>query len=280
MFKGGILAFIKSKLFLKNIIVYILLLCISGYVLLSWLDGYTKHGEYIKVPNFKGVKISELDTFSEQNKVTYLIVDSIYDAKAIPGVVIKQEPENNAEVKEGREVYLYVSALLPMEIPMPKLIDRSLRQAISMINAYGLRLGKIEFVEDECTNCVLAQKVRGREIKSGKIISKGSVIDLVAGKGMRDIKMGLPCLYGLTRNEAILKLAESSLAVGVVHYNEEKDDNNSRVYKQVPSCDTLENIAIGSVVDIFLTVHKNKIPVANVDTLSNITPEDAKDFDK
>src|SRR5688572_30132691 len=140
MFKG-LFKFLKSKTFLKNIAIYFLSLAIIIWLLLSYLRVYTNHGESVNVPNFKGLPIAKLDEVASKSHVRYLIVDSIFDTKAPRGVVLKQEPEVNAEVKEGREVYLYVSASLPPEIIMPKLVDRSLRQAITMIFSNGFKLG-------------------------------------------------------------------------------------------------------------------------------------------
>jgi eukaryotic-like serine/threonine-protein kinase len=274
MFKG-LFNFLKSETFLKNIAIYFLSLGIIIWLLLSYLRVYTNHGESVNVPDFKGVPIAKLDEVAAKNHVRYLIVDSVFDAKAPRGIVLKQEPEFNAEVKEGREVYLYVSASLPPEIIMPKLVDRSLRQAITMIFANGFRLGKINFVADECRNCVLEQRVNGKIVSAGKKVSKGGVVDLTAGRGLKDITARMPCLYGLTKNEAVIKLAESSLAVGKIRYDGMKEMPQAKVYRQTPSCDIYEeSLEIGSTVDIFLTAIQNKIPEIPVDTVINTKSED------
>jgi beta-lactam-binding protein with PASTA domain len=278
MFKE-VFNFLKSKTFLKSIAFYLFSVGAVIWFLLSYLDVYTRHGESVNVPDFKGVQLSELERVASQNHVRYLIVDSIFDSKTAPGLVIKQEPEFNAKVKEGREVYLYVSASLPPEIVMPKLVDRSLRQAITMIFSHGFKLGKINFVADECRNCILEQRVNGRIVSAGKIVSKGGTVDLTAGRGMKDITARIPCLYGLTKNEAVIKLAESSLAVGEINYDELKEMPQAKVYRQIPSCNGAdESIEIGSTIAIFLTVKQNKIPETPVDTLMN-TKSDDEGFD-
>jgi beta-lactam-binding protein with PASTA domain len=70
---------------------------------------------------------------------------------------------------------------------MPKLIDRSLRQATSMIESYGLKIGRVNFINDPCVNCILKQLMYGTEIKPGMPVKKGSQIDLVVGKGDKNI---------------------------------------------------------------------------------------------
>lgn len=274
MFKG-FLKFLTGKVFLKNIAIYLLSLGVIIWFLLSYLNVYTHHGESINVPDFKGLPITKLDEIAVKSHVRYLIVDSVFDAKIARGIVLKQEPEFNAQVKEGREVYLYVSASLPPEIIMPKLVDRSLRQAITMIFSHGFKLGKIDFVADECRNCVLEQRVNGKIVPAGKIVAKGGVVDLTAGRGLKDITARMPCLYGLTKNEAVIKLAESSLAVGKIGYDGIKEMPGAKVYRQTPACDGMEeSLEIGATVDIFLTVKQNKIPEIPVDTIISTKSED------
>lgn len=136
----GIFQFIKTKAFLKNLGIYLAVMLVLFLIITFWLNSTTKHGEAIKVPDFNGVKITDLDKFVEDKNVRYLVIDSIYDVKAPAGTVVKQEPEPNAEVKENRIIFLYVTSILPPSIEMPKLIDRSLRQATSMVTSYGLKL--------------------------------------------------------------------------------------------------------------------------------------------
>ena len=230
------------------------------WLVISWLGSYTSHGKTIKVPSFSGVKLADLNKFVSDKNVRYLVIDSIYDTKSPKGTVIKQEPELGSEVKEGRIIYLYVTSVLPPSIQMPKLIDRSLRQAIAMIVTYGFKLGTVKFVPDQCANCVLDQMVKGKKIEPGTGIAKGTVINLVVGQGLSDEEVGVPCLSGLSSSEAAGKLAEASLSVGLVSYDEPKDSASSKVYRQSPSCGKQTVIKMGRSVDLFLTADKNKIP--------------------
>ena len=232
-------------------------------IITYWLNTTTKHGEAIKVPDFNGVKIADLDKFVEDKNVRYLVIDSIYDVKSAPGTVVKQEPEPNAEVKENRIIFLYVTSILPPSIEMPKLIDRSLRQATSMISSYGLKLNpNIKYVADQCANCVLDQFVKGKHIEPGEVIEKGTVITLIVGKGLSDEEVGVPCLFGLTKKEAIQSLAAASLSVGVITYDEPKDSSNAVIYRQSPSCGKDNSVNMGASIDLYFTSDKTKVPSA------------------
>lgn len=174
--------YIKSKLFLKHLIISVLSLGLVLWILLKLLGTYTHHGETAEVPDFSGKSISELDQFIEDKHVRYLIIDSVYSPDEKPGIVLRQDPEAKSLVKHNRMIYLYVTSTQPPQIQMPKLVDRSTRQAILMIESYGLKVGKIEEIKGDCKGCVLKQFFKGKEILPGEPIKKGSKIDLAVGK--------------------------------------------------------------------------------------------------
>ncbi|MFL5763445.1 MAG: PASTA domain-containing protein [Bacteroidia bacterium] len=260
MFKR-LLSFLKSRTFFKHLLIYLVAVFLLFWIVGAWLRSTTNHGETIKVPDFSGLAISELNNFIKDKQLQYLVIDSIYDTKAKKGCVVKQEPEAGAEVKENRTVYLYVTSVMPPRIEMPKLIDRSLRQASAMITTFGLKMAAPKFVPDQCANCVLDQQLmNGKRIEPGTPVEKGTVIRLIVGKGLSEEEVGVPCLYGLTKKEAIAKLLENSLSVGSIIPDSPKDTLNGKVYRQSPSCGKESNINMGGTVDLYLTGDQSKIP--------------------
>ena len=179
-------AFIKSKVFLKHFLIAIISLIVVLWVLFKLLGVYTHHGETAVVPDFKGKLITELDGFIEGKHVRYTIIDSVYEPKEKSGIVLKQEPEANSEVKHNRIIYLYVTSMQAPQIAMPKLVDRSSRQAVFMIESYGLKQGTITEIDADCKGCVVKQLFKGKEIMVGEAIKKGSKIDLLVGKKVGD----------------------------------------------------------------------------------------------
>ena len=178
--------FIKSKAFFKHFAIAILSLVILLWILFKLLGIYTHHGETAIVPDFKGQFISDLDKFIEGKHIRYTIIDSVYEPQEKPGMVLKQEPEANSEVKHNRIIYLYVTSTQPPQIVMPKLVDRSTRQALFMIESYGLRQGTVTEIAADCKGCVVKQLYKGKEIMAGEPIKKGSKIDLLVGKKESD----------------------------------------------------------------------------------------------
>ena len=175
-------SYIKSAVFFKHLVISIVSLTIVLWLLFKLLGVYTHHGETAEVPDFKGKTIAELDVFVNGKNVGYLIIDSVYLPKEKPGIVVKQDPEAKSLVKHNRIIYLYVTSTQAPQIAMPKLVDRSTRQAIFMIESYGLKAGKITEIAADCKGCVLKQFYNGNEIMPGDAIKKGSKIDLMVGK--------------------------------------------------------------------------------------------------
>lgn len=260
MFKNLVL-FIKSKAFFKNLAIFIVLFSLICWIILRWLASYTKHNETVAVPDFTGIKLAQLDEFVADKHVRYQIIDSLYSPKAAKGIVVKQEPEPKEQVKDNRTIYLYVTSLMPPSILMPKLIDRSLRQATAMITNNGLRLGKLTYTADECSNCILDQLVKGKHVTPGTFIPKGTVVDLVIGRGMGPQEIEVPCLLGLSRAEAASKLGENGLSLGEVSYDNEKDSLISKVFDQTPACEQ-GTVSSGTKVDLYLTTTKSKLTKA------------------
>lgn len=270
--------FLKSKAFFINVAIYIVVLLGLFWGVLTWLGSYTSHGQSVKVPDFTGAKIAALDNVVGDINVSYQIIDSVYDAKKPKGTVVRQEPEPNAEVKEGRTIYLYVTSTQPPAVQMPKLIDRSLRQAVTMITTYGFKLGTVTYVPDQCANCVLDQMVKGQKIAPGANVSKGAVISLIVGKGLGNEEVGIPCLVGLSRSEAIVKLTEASLNIGAIAYDNPKDTTAAKIYRQIPGCSRSSVARLGGSVDVFLTTDKTKLP-ASADSTAAKETDNSSDFD-
>ena len=174
-------AFFKSKQFFIHLGIILLCLFLVFFLVIKWLGSYTGHGEYIQVPDFKNVEVDKLNDFVKDKSLNFDIVDSIYDPKQKPGIVIRQDPEAGGNVKHNRTVYLYVTGMVPPQLQMPKLVNCSERQARLIIQSYGLKMGRVTTKDSNLDGFVLAQLMNGKEIAPGAAVKKGSTIDLVVG---------------------------------------------------------------------------------------------------
>ena len=262
--------FIKSKRFIKHLggaiagISLLLLLVFWG------LSALTNHDEYYKVPDFTGVAIEDLDAFVEDKNIRYRIIDSVYNNKAPGGTVLRQEPLAETEVKDNRMIYLYVVARVPQQITMPNLVDASPRQAVALLESYGLKL--LRTVKKPGQSAVLAQLYRGKVIAAGTSIAKGSEIELWIGKGEEGETVGVPCVNGLNLEDAINELTAAGLAMGAVVCKEcrtSADSARAIVFRQSPSCGGDNLVNSGTSVDIFLTLDNKQDPKIDVPDTKN-----------
>lgn len=260
--------FLKSKQFRVHFVISVLVGGLVLWISFKSLNVYTHHGETIVVPDFSNVKTDDLAKFISDKTLKCQIVDSVFDSKVASGVVIKQDPEMNAAVKQNRTVYLTVSSKLPPLVKMPNVVDASMRQALAMLESYGLKAGKRSYRPDPCVNCVLSQSTKGKKIEPGTMIPKGSVIDLVLGQGQDGEKINIPCLFGLTRQEAADKIAEAGFSEGAISCGDCKtnaDKEKAKVFRQDPPCSSDVMLNPGSSIDLYTSI---KTKAATVDTSS------------
>ncbi len=241
------LRFLKSKTFFKHISLMIIVSVVLIWLTMKFLDIYTHHGESVTVPDYTGLYVDELEEYRQDDNFRFEISDSVHDATKEKGTIVTQVPLPNSNVKKNRKIYLTIIASSPEKVSMPNLKDITLRQAVAVLETYGLKLGNKEFVPD-LGETIMKQKYKGKIIKEGDEIPKGSEIDLVIGKGLGKVKVSVPQLVGKKRREVVSILNESSLNIGAEMFDN-KDTVNVRVYKQRPSRNDM--VRAGSTVDLW-----------------------------
>ncbi len=173
--------------FAKHIFINLGLMVVAGcvviWLLLTWLDTWTAHGHYELVPEVKGLTYDEACRQLHEAGFTPELTDSIYDTKSRPGTVIDQNPKTGTKVKEGRVVYLTITAFSPKNVTLPKLTDVSLRQARSILEGLGIRRIHVVEVPSEFRGLVIAVKRDGQPITAGARVPVTAAITLEVGAG-------------------------------------------------------------------------------------------------
>jgi beta-lactam-binding protein with PASTA domain len=177
--------FLFSKKFLKHFIGIIVLGAILVWVILFVLKIYTRHGDYLQVPDFSGMTIDQVTANSDFDKYRFVVVDSVFDLTRPKGTVLNQDPYPGSRVKEGRMIYLTIVSVIPEKTTMPDLKNLSLRQAVSTLRSLGLKVGAIQYVPAFDEDAVQQQRYNGDVIAPGTRLDKGSRIDLTVGTGAR-----------------------------------------------------------------------------------------------
>jgi len=250
---GSLFDFLKSKTFRYNLSGAVILAVVLFFVLQQWLNGFTRHGESISVPDLHGMKKEKMEKLLQETGLSYEIVDSLYENGTAPGTIIDQDPAATSLVKKGRTIYLTINASKPPKVKMPDLLDVSHRQAEAILESFGLKVGKVTYEPDLAKNAVLKQLYRGVPIQPGREIYKGSPIDLVLGDGMGTSEVPVPDLTGLTRSEAVLVLQGASLMLGAVSYDPGvRDTSKAKVYLQTPEASESSLLNQGATIDLYL----------------------------
>ena len=155
------------------------------WITLQSLAWYTKHNEYIIVPDYRGLYIHDVLENPENKYYQFSVIDSIYDGDKPKGSILSQDPFPGAKVKKNRMVYISITSQIPEKTTMPDLHDLTLRQAQTVLESTGLKLGKLLYIRSFDEDAVQNQFFEGKPIKPGSIIDKGSSITLTVGMGAK-----------------------------------------------------------------------------------------------
>ncbi len=250
-----------NNVVIRNILILVVVFFIVFYGSLIVLRFYTHHGEALSVPDARGLSIEDAGKLLESRKMRWHLSDSVYVTSAAPGTVVSQNPEPNAKVKENRNIFLVINAMMPEKVKMPNVVGVSLRQAQSILTSSGLNVGKLRYEPDIAQNNVLRQVFEGKVITPGTEIIKGSNIDLVLGQGLSAQRVQVPNLVGFSLIDARSELTKYSLNFGVVIYDKsvatKADSIKAFIWQQKPVNAELQ---LGSPVDVWLTVDEAKKP--------------------
>ena len=211
-------------------IIFVIVILFFGS--LDWLTGY---GKYEKVPSIVGQNILAAQKILEDNGFEVAIQDSIYIDTVAKQAVIRQTPEADAMVKQGRTIYLTVNRVVPPQVEMPNLAGFSIKSAEMYLQSLGLKLGYVTYKPDIARNAVLEQLLNDVQVKPGTKIPIGSVISFVLGSGVGVGETDVPDLIGQTLNEAKAFLSTISVNIGsVIAVGTIKDSGAAYIIKQSP----------------------------------------------
>ena len=181
------LKFLISKTFLLNLVAAILLVVLIIFGLNIYLDSYTNHNDYHRVPNLINKSYKKAKKILEARNMQIEIIDTVdYNPKYKKYAVVEQNPRKNDKVKVGRKIYVKLNNNKYAKISFPEVIGKSRRQALSLIKASGLRVGKVT-TRPYFAEIVLKAFHKKDTLSNGDKIPKNSVIDLIIGDGKRAV---------------------------------------------------------------------------------------------
>lgn len=269
--------FIKSRVFVKQLALAMVMGVGLIFVLIIWLNIYTRHGQSRPVPDVRGLTLQDAKHTVRKNKMRLLVIDSVYTSFVPRGCIAEQLPLPGHRVKKGRTVTVTINAFSPEMVAIPDLVGLPRRQALAQIETSGLQIGQLTYVSDITVDFVLKQKIHGRDVLPGDSVQKGMMIDLVLGKGLSDQHTSMPNLIGLSLVRAKDEILSSSLNLGAYIFDETvinaTDTIAAFVFKQNPGYGPDAIAQLGSSVYIWLTTDTLKLGnVVITDSLALDTP--------
>lgn len=236
----------------------ILVLLVLFIILSTIQKVYTHYGEALTVPDFSGYTLDKVDQVCKEKDLQYKVIDSTFVANAQFFTVFEQSPKANSKVKRKRMIYLTITTDKPPKVRIPNVIDVSLRQAVTLLEGFGLKVGEMRYVAGIAQNVVIRIERKGKILQQGTLIDKGSFIDLVMEDGQSAEMVPVQDLSGLTLEESMFALSGFVLNVGATIYDKMvKDTGRAIVYKQMPQPTAQNIISKGSSVDVWLTTPEN-----------------------
>lgn len=166
-----------------NIAAACVVFALALYLTFSFLDRYTRHGEYIPVPDISQMPILDAQRTLQDNQLKAAVIDSVYAPESEPGVVMDYSPAAGHQVKEGRTVYITINNMSVPDVSVPDVANNSsVRQAVAMLRASGFDLTEHDSIAGQ-RDWVFAVKMGKKELDRGARVPEGATLTLVIGNG-------------------------------------------------------------------------------------------------
>ena len=243
-------SFLRSYPWVAHLLVMIAVSLVALFFIFLFIKIYARQGEEYEMPVVEGKTIAEAEAANDLD-LEFVVLDSIYQKGVPGGIIITQDPKGGIMVKSGRKVYVSVTSYSAEDVPMPELTGLSVRQAVSEIYNNGLTVGRLTFVDDPFKNNVKEQSCKGRTAYAGQKIARGSVIDLVVGRGEGESTNKVPFVIGKTADKARRDIVTASLNVGPEHFNGVKNKEKAVVYRQEPDYTGVSQYPFGTQVELW-----------------------------
>ena len=180
--------FLKNHRIISTLLMMIIISVILFVALNIWLRSYTRHDDLTMLPSVKYLTIEEAaDVFARHN-LKYEIIDSVYNDRATPGMIVEQVPAADTKVKEERTIYLTINAYSPKSAKVPSIINTSIRQAEAQLKSVGFKNISTKYEPSPYKGLVLDVKYDGKSVSENEKIPTTSHLTLIVGEGDKDSK--------------------------------------------------------------------------------------------
>ena len=250
-------------------------LILLGGLLLFLMDAlvmpaYTNYEEGLTVPDVSQISLEEAQEQLTSYGLRYEIAERRSNSAYPADYVIDQTPAAAEIVKPNRKIYLTVNTVANPTVEVPDVVNLSYRNARIQLQNYGLQVGTVSYESSRFKNSVLRQSV-----PAGKVVPKGTVVDLAVSDGLGEKMVDIPNIQGLRLSEAQQKLQEAGLRVGEIRFQPSKEYDPNVIISYKPD---KGEVVIGEslilVVSERFDVKEESESGAVIDTSANVSMPD------
>ncbi len=152
-----------------------------------WMPSTTNHGQSQNVPDFEGMKVSEVEKLVEEEGLRFQVFDTVWSPRHSPKTIVSQNPKKGSKVKQNRMIYLTINSNEP---PLVEITDEIYKkicrvpnaQSVYELHELGLRV-KPHYVRYSNKGFVYECKVGDKTIEPGDKFRVGTMVTLTIGKG-------------------------------------------------------------------------------------------------
>ena len=256
--KGGLLEYIKSNQFLKQILITIGVLILLLLLVQVWLRFYTNHGQKIQLPKFISMDLLAAEEKGSEYDFEIIVTDSIFIVGKEGGIITDQNPKPLSFVKEGRKVYVTITkygveTIKVKDLPTmygnafeQKKTELKYREIDCVIKDYMYDPGEPNHILEVYYqgNLIISKDVRQSEVE----IPKGGILEcIISRKDGGDVT--IPDLRCLDIDEARFLLHGSKLELGdIIRKEASEPDAILYIISQSPPYDGISNIKMGEKI--------------------------------
>lgn len=260
--------FLTTPFVVKNCLSMVILVVLCFFITFKWMKCYTRHGESLQVPDYKGMQVKDAIKKAKARNFNLVVSDSISRPDLPPLEIISQTPKALSRVKTDRTIYLLVAKAQLDTKRLPSLRGNyNYAQYSANLSQIGLKtkIKERQFDWKQAENTILymyydGEKITQDDIENGVDVEDGATIEFVVTEkdgGGGDTFVDMPELVCQTLDEARFQISNYNLNVGsIIEDATVTNQESAYVWKQIPAYVPGETIRVGSQIDLHLTQYR------------------------
>lgn len=230
-------------IFFINSILAIIIIYVIFKILFLWLEIYTQHNVYVKIPNLYSLTVNQAKKNLTNLGLNYEIDTSHYNPKYVPYHICNFAPQAGGVVKPGRVIFIQANANSFNFTKLPNIILKNKYFALSRLYAKHFLVKNIIYVPNINKGLILKVINNKKSIHPGDILPYRSELDLIIGKEIKK-NIFVPNVIGMNLTSAKIILERKKIIIGNIfndQKNFDKDILNKIIYRQDPISGSIIN---------------------------------------